>query len=62
MNNTLRPLFQEILLHALPAQIERERNKVVDPRKWHPETYLEHHENRDELQMSYNEGYGRGRF
>jgi len=57
----LHTIFEKIL-NALPIQIERERNKVVDPREWHPDTYLEWHESRDELQMSYNEGYGRGRF
>ena len=59
MSKDLHPIFKKIL-NALPMQIERERNKVVDPRKWHPETYYEIHENREELQIRYEVGYGRG--
>lgn len=56
--SNLHPYFEEILRNALPTQIERERNKVVKPREWHPEKYMEYHENRDELQERFDD-YGR---
>lgn len=61
MRNELHPVFQQILNDALKSQIEREKSKVVKPREWHPETYMEWHENREELQY-LNNGYERSRF
>jgi len=60
--NNLHPIFQKILENALNVQIERERNKIVKPREWHPETYLEFHESREELGIIHSDYGQRGWF
>jgi hypothetical protein len=63
--NKVHPLFDKILADHFHTQAPLERiYPIVKPqaRPMSNEDYLEYHEGRDELQMSYNEGYGRGRF
>jgi hypothetical protein len=51
--------IQELIETALSKQFDRERNRLAQPREWHPETYLEYHESRQELGEEYREYGGR---
>ena len=62
MNNNLHPIFQQIIENALPQQVERERNKLAQPKQRSPWKYMEEHETAEELGIKHSDYGMRGWF